>query len=139
NCALGLSQLKRLDAFIARRRALAALYAERLAPLAPLVQLPPVTDGTEPALHLLAARIDFETAGLSRADLMERLRARGVGSQVHYIPVHRQPYWRARSRTPALPGADAWYASTLSLPLYPAMADSDVDRVIDALAEALGR
>lgn len=137
NCALGLSQLGKLDAFVAQRRRLADRYAAALAPLAPLVRLPPTTPGVAPALHLLAARIDFDAAGVTRAEAMERLRLKGVGSQVHYIPVHRQPYWRARSKTPALPGADAWYASTLSLPLYPAMTEADVDRVAAALAEAL--
>ena len=63
---------------------------------------------------------------------------RGVGSQVHYIPVHRQPYYAQRYGALDLPGAEAWYARTLSLPLYPAMADEDVDRVVGALTEALG-
>ena len=63
---------------------------------------------------------------------------RGVGSQVHYIPVHRQPYYAQRYGALDLPGAEAWYARTLSLPLYPAMADGDVDRVVGALTEALG-
>ena len=137
NCALGLSQLRRLSHFVERRRALAARYAARLAHLAPVVQLPPARDGVVPALHLLAARIDFAAAGTTRADLMEALRRRGIGSQVHYIPVHRQPWWAARSRTPTLPGADAWYERTLSLPLYPSMTEADVDRVADALSGAL--
>ena len=69
---------------------------------------------------------------------MADLRARGIGTQVHYIPVHRQPYWRRRYGDLALPGADEHYARTLSLPLFPAMADTDVDRVVTALADALG-
>jgi dTDP-4-amino-4,6-dideoxygalactose transaminase len=58
---------------------------------------------------------------------------------VHYIPVHRQPYYRARYGDLHLPGAEAWYARCLSLPLFPSMADADVDRVVEALAAALGR
>jgi dTDP-4-amino-4,6-dideoxygalactose transaminase len=69
---------------------------------------------------------------------MAGLASRGIGSQVHYIPVHRQPYYRDRYGALDLPGADAYYARCLSLPLYPGMADSDPDRVVEALAEVLG-
>ena len=82
--------------------------------------------------------IDFAAVGRSRAEVMEALRVRGVGSQVHYIPVHRQPYYAARYGPLDLPGAEAWYARTLSLPLYPAMTDGDVERVVGALGQALG-
>jgi dTDP-4-amino-4,6-dideoxygalactose transaminase len=68
---------------------------------------------------------------------MAALRARGIGTQVHYIPVHRQPYYRRRYGDLHLPGADAYYARCLSLPLFPAMADDDVDRVAEELAAAV--
>ncbi|TWA61005.1 UDP-4-amino-4,6-dideoxy-N-acetyl-beta-L-altrosamine transaminase [Azospirillum brasilense] len=136
--ALALSQLARLDSFVERRRHLMDLYAERLAPLAPLVRPTAPVPWCRPAWHLCAVRIDFATAGRTRAQAMADLRARGIGSQVHYIPVHRQPYWQKRCGRLSLPGADTHYARTLSLPLFPAMADSDVDRVVDALAKALG-
>ena len=68
---------------------------------------------------------------------MGSLRQRGVGSQVHYIPVHRQPYYRARYGELALPGAEAYYARALSLPLFPAMVEADVERVVGALFESL--
>ena len=135
-CALGLSQLSRLDAFVARRAHLVALYREALAPLAPLVTVAPYAG--RPAWHLMQVRIDFEATGLSRREVMGGLKARGVGTQVHYIPVHRQPYWRARNGELTLPGADAFYARTLSLPLFPAMADDDPVRVVDALKAVLG-
>lgn len=136
--ALALSQLTRLDAFVERRRHLMDLYAERLAPLAPLVRPAVRVPWCRPAWHLCAVRIDFAAAGRTRARVMADLRARGIGTQVHYIPVHRQPYWRKRYGDLALPGADAHYTQTLSLPLFPAMADADVDRVAGALAETLG-
>ena len=136
--ALALSQLARLDAFVERRRRLMDLYAERLAPLAPLVQPAARVPWCRPAWHLCAARIDFAATRRTRARVMADLRAQGIGTQVHYIPVHRQPYWRKRYGDLALPGADAHYARTLSLPLFPAMADADVDRVAAALAAALG-
>ncbi|HEY0053294.1 MAG TPA: aminotransferase class I/II-fold pyridoxal phosphate-dependent enzyme, partial [Caulobacteraceae bacterium] len=135
-CALGLSQLSRLDRFVSRRRRLEALYREALAPLAPLVRIAPPVRGVEPCLHLLQVRIDLASAGISRRVVMERLQARGVGTQVHYIPVNRQPYYRALGAQP-LPGADAFYAGTLSLPLFPDMDDADPARVCAALAEAL--
>ncbi|MDO1557946.1 UDP-4-amino-4,6-dideoxy-N-acetyl-beta-L-altrosamine transaminase [Brevundimonas sp. 2R-24] len=137
-CALGLSQLKRLPDFIARRRRLAALYAEALAPLAPAVRLVQGTSGTLPALHLLQVLIDFEGAGLTRRRLMERLHARGIGAQVHYIPVHRHPYWRARNGETRLPGAESFYDRTLSLPLHYNMTEADPARAAAALAEVLG-
>jgi dTDP-4-amino-4,6-dideoxygalactose transaminase len=86
----------------------------------------------------MVALIDFAAAGKTRREVVDALRARGVGSQVHYIPVHRQPYYASRYGALDLPGAEAWYARCLSLPLYPGMADEDVDRVVAALAEVLG-
>jgi UDP-4-amino-4,6-dideoxy-N-acetyl-beta-L-altrosamine transaminase len=132
-CALGLSQLAKLERFTARRRALAARYRTLLAPLASAVRLQPGAAYADPALHLLVALIDFEALGRSRKAVMDALRARGVGSQVHYIPVHRQPYYVDRYGEIDLPGADAYYARCLSLPLFAGMEDGDVDRVVEAL------
>ncbi len=137
-CALGLSQLAKLPRFAARRRALAAAYGEALAPLAPLVRQATQPAWSEPVLHLMCVLIDFETAGRSRREVVEALRARGIGTQVHYIPVHRQPYYRGLYGDLHLPGAEAWYARCLSLPLYPGMADGDVAKVVGALGEVLG-
>jgi len=138
-CALGISQLDKLDRFVARRKTLAALYAEKLAPLAPAVRLATSPAWSDPALHLLTVLVDFEALGTTRLAVVEALKAKGVGSQVHYIPVHHQPYYQARYGALDLPGSDAWYARCLTLPLYPTMADGDVDRVIEALTAALGR
>jgi UDP-4-amino-4,6-dideoxy-N-acetyl-beta-L-altrosamine transaminase len=138
-CALGLSQIAKLDRFVARRRALTALYDQALAPLAPVVRRVQGRSGTAPALHLLQVLIDFEAVGLSRRAVMEALRAQGIGTQVHYIPVPWQPYYRARYGSPDLPGAKSFYRACLSLPLYPGMADGDPERVAAALGAALGR
>jgi dTDP-4-amino-4,6-dideoxygalactose transaminase len=100
--------------------------------------VPPVV-GCNPALHLYVVLIAFEQIGLTREQVMARLRERGIGSQVHYIPVHRQPYYRDRYGDLALPGADAYYRRALSLPLFPSMNDEDVTRVVDALAEIVRR
>jgi dTDP-4-amino-4,6-dideoxygalactose transaminase len=139
NSALGLSQLGKLDRFLARRRALAARYDEALAPLAPLLRPVPRQPGGESGWHLYVVRIDFAAAGMEREMLMARLRDQGIGTQVHYLPVHRQPYYRRRYGELALPGADAYYARCLSLPLFPGMADDDVDFVADTLKRELSR
>ena len=136
-CALGLSQLAKLDRFISRRRALAARYDAALALLAPMVRTIPPVPGCNPALHLYVVLIDFHAIGMDRAQVMRGLRARGIGTQVHYIPVHTQPYYRNRYGDITLPGADAYYRRALSLPLHPSMSDDDVIRVVEALADVL--
>lgn len=137
-CALGLSQLAKLPRFIARRRALATAYEAALAPLAPLVRPAARPQGSDPVLHLMTVLINFAAAGRTRRQVVEGLAAKGIGSQVHYIPVHRQPYWLAKNGALTLPGAQAWYDRCLSLPLYPTMDDGDVGRVVEALGEVLG-
>jgi dTDP-4-amino-4,6-dideoxygalactose transaminase len=136
-CALGVSQITKLDRFVSQRRLLMAAYREAMAPLAPLVKIMPEPAQGAPAWHLCVARIDFEEAGLERATVMRRLHEAGIGSQVHYIPVHRQPYYAKRYPSVELPGADAYYAKCLSLPLFASMTIGDVARVAEALAKAL--
>ncbi len=136
NAALGRSQLQRLPAFAARRRALAAQYETALAALAPRVQTPAEAPG-DPCRHLYNVRIDFEAAGVTRAEVMARLKADRIGSQVHYIPLYHQPFYAARHTAGPLPGAEAHYARTLSLPLWPGMSHGDPERVVQALGRAL--
>ena len=137
-CALGRSQLAKLDKFVARRAELVTLYRARLASLAPLATPLALTKTGRPGWHLCPALIDFDAVGKTRGKVMRELSARGIGTQVHYFPVHRQPYYRALDTGLVLPGAEAYYARALSLPLYYGMADSDVDRVVGALAAVLG-
>jgi dTDP-4-amino-4,6-dideoxygalactose transaminase len=134
--ALGLSQLGKLARFVSRRAALAERYRALLEPLAPLVRPTPMGPG-RPGLHLYAVLIDFAAAAVTRAEVMRRLAAQGIGSQVHYIPLCRQPYFRARYGEIRLAGAEAYYARALALPLFPAMADTDPQRVVEALRRAL--
>ncbi len=137
-CALGISQLKKLEQFWNRRNVIAAKYDRLLAPLAPVVR--PVPRGNSPhGLHLYSLLIDFTALKTTRAKFMNELKQRGIGSQVHYIPVHTQPYYRARYGEKKLPGAEAYYSRCLSIPLYPSLNDEDVKRVareISALAGA---
>jgi UDP-4-amino-4,6-dideoxy-N-acetyl-beta-L-altrosamine transaminase len=137
-CALGVSQLGKLGRFVARRRSIAAAYDSLFAPFAPLIRPVARTRPCLPAWHLYVARIDFERAGVSRGHVMRALAERGIGTQVHYVPVHRQPYYAARFATPTLPGAERYYARALSLPLSAAMTADDAARVAQALGEVLG-
>jgi UDP-4-amino-4,6-dideoxy-N-acetyl-beta-L-altrosamine transaminase len=134
-CALGLSQLDKLARFRRRRLEIAALYDQLLAQFAPAVR-PVPHGGRQHGWHLYVVLIDFAALGIGRARLMQSLRSQGVGSQVHYIPVHRQPYYRRRYGDISLPGADAYYARCLTIPMFPDMSDDDVRRVASALASA---
>jgi UDP-4-amino-4,6-dideoxy-N-acetyl-beta-L-altrosamine transaminase len=136
-CALGISQLKKLDRFFARRQEIAALYDRLLAPLAPALR--PIMRHQPHGWHLYALLIDFAALGTTRARFMASLRERRIGTQVHYLPVHHQPYYRKLYGELALPGADAYYARCLSIPFYPAMTDDDVARVAAVLAEVAHR
>ena len=138
HAALGLSQLARLETFVARRRALAACYDQALAPLASVLRTPLRPGGEDCAWHLYSVRIDFPALGQTRPALMAALRQAGIGTQVHYIPVHTQPYYQQRYGPLFLPGAEGWYAAALSLPLFPALSQSDAARVVAALEMACG-
>ena len=138
HCALGLSQLRKLDRFVAARRSLAEAYDRRLASLAPQVAPLARIRGCEAGWHIYVVQIDFAALGRSRADVMRGLKARGIGTQVHYIPVSRQPYYRNRYGEPRLPGAEAYYERALTLPLFAEMSEADVERVAVALEAELG-
>ncbi len=136
-CALGRSQLARLDAFMARRRAIVARYNEDFSAL-PWLRTPVVRDAAtarEISWHLYTVRIDFPALKTTRSEVMRRLRDLGVGTQVLYIPVHLQPWYRRTYGYPTgyCPKAEQFYTEALSLPLYPELGDGDVARVIAAV------
>lgn len=136
-CALGLSQLAKLDTFVSRRKALADRYDRNLKSMAELVRRPRRVPWSSHALHLYVVHIDFAAANRSRGDVMRRLKKCGIGTQVHYIPVHMQPYYRKRYPGLSLPGAERYYQTCLSLPIFPTMTDADVDRVSSAVEDVL--
>lgn len=136
--ALGSAQLEHLGAFIARRRAIAQRYMASLADIDGLT-LPTVRPGADSGWHLFVVRV----AADRRRAFFDRLRALGLGVQVHYIPVHLQPYYRRFGLGPGdFPIAEAFYAGAVSLPIFPRMTDAQVASVIDrvhaAAADTLG-
>ena len=136
--AMGIEQLRKLPRFLERRQKLAARYYEGLAGL-PLVLPADAPAGDVHAWHLYVIRL-AEGARPGRDAVIEALSQRGIGTSVHYVPLHRQPYWRDRyALTPQMfPVADAAYRSMISIPLFTKMSDADQERVIDALREVLG-
>ncbi|MBC7467830.1 MAG: UDP-4-amino-4,6-dideoxy-N-acetyl-beta-L-altrosamine transaminase [Ramlibacter sp.] len=134
--ALGTSQLKRLDAMQARRAELAAQYGELLGGL-PLI-LPAVLPDRTSAWHLYAVEIDAGRTGRQRAEVFQRLRNANIGANVHYIPIHTQPYYQRLGFRPGdFPAAEAYYAQAISLPLFPALTFAQQQRVAGVLREAL--
>ncbi|MES2987607.1 MAG: UDP-4-amino-4,6-dideoxy-N-acetyl-beta-L-altrosamine transaminase [Pseudomonadota bacterium] len=130
--ALGVSQLDRLDEYVARRHALARRYDVLLEDL-PLVTPWQHPDGYS-GLHLYVVRVPAAT----HRQVYDGLRARGIGVNLHYIPVHTQPYYRAMGFEPGnFPEAERYYAEAISLPMYAMLTEEDQDRVVAALSEAL--
>lgn len=134
--ALGLSQLARLDSFLARRRELVARYRQLLGDL-PLV-LPTEQDEAESSWHLFVVRLQTELLERSHRDVFEGMRLAGIGVNLHYIPIHLQPYYRELGFAPGdFPEAEHYYAQAISLPLYPGLTDAQQDEVVACLREQL--
>ena len=138
HCALGISQLKRLDSFHMLRAYLADRYREELAALAPVVKCTLETPGVTSGHHLFVVLIEFERIGRTRSEVMRAMRDKDVGTQVHYVPVPWQPYYRDRYGAAQFPGAELYYRRCISLPLFFSMTELDVARVVAALSQALG-
>ncbi len=136
-CALGLSQLNKLEANLSRRREIAARYNAAFRDL-PEIVVPAVRDGVDPAWHLYAIRLKLEMLVAGRDDIFRALRAENIGVNVHYIPVHRHPYYRARfgNQESYLVSENA-YERLLSLPMFHAMTDRDVEDVICAVRKVV--
>jgi UDP-4-amino-4,6-dideoxy-N-acetyl-beta-L-altrosamine transaminase len=134
--ALGLSQLERLGNFIERRNFLAKRYDQLLAGL-PL-QLPTIRPGNRSSFHLYGVRLTGDAIRKSRRDVFESLRDQGIGVNLHYMPVHLQPYYRDQGFSAGLcPEAEKHAQEAITLPLYPAVTEAEQDRVVEVLAGAL--
>ena len=136
--SMGIHQLKKLPKFLQRRKYLAKRYFDSLRTL-PLIL--PIDDcnGGSHSWHLFVIRLE-DNSKMSRDDLILFLRNKGIGTSVHYVPLHRHPFWRERYglTNSMFPVADKAYLNMVSIPLYTAMSDKQQDRVIQALQDALG-
>jgi len=134
--ALGISQLKKLDSFVARRRQIVDRYNKAFQELP--VELPSEPEGYYSSYHLYVIRLRKESKK-TRKDLYSKLKAKGIHTQVHYLPVHTMPYYQENlgHKWGDYPVAEDHYSRVLSLPMYPAMTDDDVDYVINCMKEVL--
>jgi perosamine synthetase len=142
-CALGLSQLAKLDANLSRRREIAAQYTEAFRDFSAIVS-PMVRSDVIPAWHLYPVRLKLEMLTAGREEVFRALRAENIGVNVHYIPVHQHPYYRERFKSnsnsdseTSYPAAEAAYERLISLPMFHSMTDQDVEDVIHALRKVL--
>lgn len=134
--ALGLSQLQRLDGWVQRRHEIKLAYDQQLAKL-PLT-LPWQDPATWSALHLYPVRLKLSEITRSQCEVFTGLRDAGVGVNLHYIPVHLQPYYLAMGFKPGdFPAAEEYYSEAISLPMYPALTEGGQQHVIDVLADML--
>jgi perosamine synthetase len=138
-CALGLSQLQKLEINLSRRRQIAACYAAAFGDLAG-VTLPAVRAGANPAWHLYPIRLNLDKLTADRAQIFRALRAENIGVNVHYIPVHLHPYYRDRFgyHGGEFPVAEDAYQRLISLPMFHGMSDGDVEDVIRAVRRVIG-
>jgi dTDP-4-amino-4,6-dideoxygalactose transaminase len=135
-CALGISQLKKLDRFIDARRAIAARYREAFTDH-PSLELPQELDGVRCGWHIYPIRLRGAWAG-RRAEAFMKLRDAGIGVQVHYIPVHRLPFYAERGYAVDIcPKADTFSDAEISLPVFPTLSAEDQQTVILTLKDIL--
>jgi len=139
-CALGLSQLKKLDKFVQRRQEIVDIYNAAFSNVNHVIT-PPDSKSARTSWHLYVLQIDFRSIGKSRLQVVNALEKLGIGTQVHYIPVYLQPYYRKTyGYAPGkCPVAESVYEKSLSLPLYPLMSDDDVNRVIETVTTVIGQ
>lgn len=137
-CALGVSQMKKLGRFIERRTRIAELYTAILSRY-PFIRLPVVRPGFKSAYHLYPVRIAFDEIGVCKAEWFELMKKIGVNLQVHYIPVHLQPYYRKMFgyRAGDFPVAERFYETEVSLPIYPLLTDEEVGAVTAGILSTL--
>jgi UDP-4-amino-4,6-dideoxy-N-acetyl-beta-L-altrosamine transaminase len=134
-CALGISQLKKVDRFVEKRRLLVQRYSETFGNT-DLILPPADTADIRSAWHLYVIRFP-ERLVSKKAKIVEELRSQGIWVQVHHIPIHTDPYYKSLGYNTTMPNAEAWYGSALSLPLFPGLTTADQDKVISAIREVV--
>ena len=133
-CALGLSQLKKLHDFSNRRREIVDMYNDAFSNIES-IQTPFESKDCNSNFHLYVLFIDFDQMGIKRSQFMNELRKKGILTQVHYIPVNTQSYYQEKFRTGwgDCPNAEEYYQKCISIPLFPSMTNNDVERVINSI------
>lgn len=135
--ALGLSQMSRLDQFVVQRHSIARRYDELL--MGAAVTLPAQQQDTVSALHLYIVRLPVGIMKASHREVFERMRAEGIGVNLHYIPVYRQPYFERMGFNPQhYPQAERYYAEAITLPIYPGLTPEQQDQVVRRLLTPSG-
>jgi UDP-4-amino-4,6-dideoxy-N-acetyl-beta-L-altrosamine transaminase len=137
NCALGISQLRKLDSWLVRRREIVARYNQAFSDL-PQIKLPYMMPDCESAWHLYCIRLNLDMLRVGRETIYKALRAENIGVNVHYIPIHWLSYYQNLGyRKGESPVAEQAYERLITIPLYPAMSDQDVEDVITAVHKVI--
>ena len=136
-CALGLSQLNRMDEIASRRREMKALYDDLFSKSNLPVTVVPTADGNDAVRHLYPVLVDYASFGMSRAAFCHKMKDMGIGTQVHYIPTHMLPYYTKKYGKQTFEGAETYYDKVVSLPFYPSLSDEDINRVVETIRKIL--
>jgi UDP-4-amino-4,6-dideoxy-N-acetyl-beta-L-altrosamine transaminase len=138
-CALGISQMKKLDSFLARRREIAVKYDYAFADM-PEIIIPKVDKGVKHAYHIYVIQLRLEMLKAGRKEIFDALRKENIGVNVHYMPLHLHPFYQKQFgyKPGDFPKAEQYYNCAITLPLFPAMRDSDINDVIQAIQKVIG-
>jgi UDP-4-amino-4,6-dideoxy-N-acetyl-beta-L-altrosamine transaminase len=137
-CALGISQLKKLESFVARKRSIADFYNAVFSKDSRFA-IPAVSPNCSHAYHLYPLRIDFEKLGISKKEYFARLESKGIRGQVHYVPIHIQPYYKNNYgfKKGDFPIAEEFYKQEISIPMYPTLDETDLNYISTSIIETL--
>jgi dTDP-4-amino-4,6-dideoxygalactose transaminase len=135
---LGIAQLKKADYFLRRREEIAAQYNKAFKPL-PQINIPVVKDDIQHSWHLYVIKLNLDLLSIDRKQFIEELGRKGIGTSVHFIPLHIHPYYRETYgyKPEDFPVAYETFKTIVTLPIYPRMSDEDVDRVINSVCEVI--
>jgi len=137
-CALGISQMNKLDSFITRRREIAAKYNQAFADIDEIIT-PAESKNVKAAYHIYVIRLRIEMLKVGRKEVFEALRAENIGVNVHYMPLHLHPFYQQRFgyRQGDYPNAERYYEQAITLPLFPKMSDGDIADVVQAVKKVI--